>query len=340
MFKIVTLHAIIILLLSPLSFTQIKVEKILDSSNGLKNPFGVDFDSKGNMYIVELEGGKVHKMTVDGKSKVIGGNGEKGYEGDGKKVTNAVFNGMHNVIVGADDSVYISDSWNYCIRKIDPNTEIISTIAGTGKKGFSGDGASAKKATFSYIMNIYFNPAKDKIYMSDIQNRRVRMVDLQSGTVSTVAGTGKKGKVQEGKLATETPLLDPRAVAVDSQNRIYVLERGGHMLLRIEADGKIYRVAGTGKKGFKDGKANEAQMNGPKYLCVDKDDNIYIADDFNHAIRKFDPKTNTLTTVLGKGFGDSKISLKRPHGVTIHKDGSLYVSDSWNDRVLKVTFKP
>ena len=340
MIKNIILHAIILVVFSFSSSGQIKVEKILDSSNGLKNPFGVDFDSKGNMYIVELEGGKVHKMTVDGKSKVIGGNGKKGYAGDGQAISQAVFNGMHNVIVGADDAVYISDSWNYCIRKIDPATGIISTIAGTGKKGFSGDGANAEKATFSYIMNIYFNPAKDKIYMSDIQNRRVRMVDLKTGMVSTVAGTGKKGKVQEGKLATKTPLLDPRAVAVDSKNRVYVLERGGHMLLRIDKNGKIFRVAGTGKKGFKDGKAKEAQMNGPKYLCVDKDDNVYIADDFNHAIRKYDPQKETLTTILGKGFGDPKISLKRPHGVTVHKDGSLYISDSWNDRVLKVTIKP
>lgn len=331
------LHAIFLLISLSLS-AQVKVSVVLDKTDGLKNPFGVDFDSKGNMYIVELEGGRVHKMPPGEKCQVIGGNGEKGYAGDGKPVKQAVFNGMHNVLVGADDSVYISDSWNYCIRKIDAQSGIISTIAGTGKKGFSGDGGQAVKAKFSYIMNIIMNPAKDKIYMSDIQNRRVRMVDLKSGLVSTVAGTGKKGKAKEGELAVKSPLLDPRAVAVDSKGHLYILERGGHMLLKVDQDGKVKIVAGTGKKGFKDGKALEAQLNGPKYICVDKNDNVFIADDFNHAIRKFDPVTETVTTILGKGFGDKNIKLNRPHGVTFHKDGSLYVSDSWNDRVLKVTF--
>lgn len=317
---------------------QVKVSVVLDSKDGLKNPFGVDFDSKGDAYIIELEGGHVHKMTADGKCKKIGGNGKKGYSGDGGPIGNAVFNGMHNVIVGSDDSVYISDSWNYCIRKIDPKTEKVSTIAGTGKKGFSGDNGPAVKAKFSFIMNIIMNPAKDKIYMSDIQNRRVRMIDLKSGKVSTVAGTGKQGKAKEGELAVKSPLQDPRAVAVDSKGTIYILERNGHMLLKVGKDGKISRVAGTGKKGFKDGDALEAQMNGPKYICVDKDDNIFIADDHNHAIRKYDPVKKTLTTILGQGHGDPNIKLKRPHGVTFHKDGSLYISDSWNDRILKMVF--
>ena len=337
MFNLFKLHAILILLTLSLS-AQVKVSVVLDSKDGLKNPFGIDFDSKGNGYIVELEGGHVYKMTPDGKCKLIGGNGKKGYEGDGGPVSKAVFNGMHNVLVSDDDSVYISDSWNFCIRKIDPATGIISTMAGTGKKGFSGDNGPAKEAKFSFIMNIIMNPEKDKIFMSDIQNRRVRMIDLKSGNVTTVAGNGKKGIAKEGEQAINTPLQDPRAVAVDSKGILYILERNGHMLLKVGKDGKISRVAGSGKKGFKDGNALDAQMNGPKYICVDKDDNVFIADDHNNAIRKYDPVKKTLTTVLGQGHGDPKIKLKRPHGVTFHKDGSLYISDSWNDRILKLVF--
>ena len=332
------LHAILLVLFFNSLHAELKVEEILTSKDGLNNPFGVDFDSKGNMYLVELEGGRVYKMPPGGKCSVIGGNGKKGFAGDGGPVKSAVFNGMHNVVVGSDDSVYISDSWNFCVRKIDPESGNISTVIGTGKKGYSGDNGPALKASFTFIMNIIFDPSKERIYMSDIQNRRIRMFDLKTGKVKTVAGNGNKGVAKEGASAISTPLQDPRAVAVDSKGNIYVLERQGHMLLMVDTNGKIHRVAGTGKKGFKDGKALEAQLNGPKYLCVDKDDNVYIADDFNHAIRKYDPVKKTVTTILGRGFGDSKITLKRPHGVTFHKDGTLYVSDSWNHRVLKVVF--
>lgn len=304
----------------------------------LKSPFGVDFDSKGNMFIVELGGGRVLQFSPDGQLKVIAGDGSKSYKGDGGPAEKATFNGMHNVAVGTNDDIYIADSWNNCIRKIDAKTRIITTVAGTGKAGFSGDGGPATKATFNYVMCITFNKARDKIYIADINNRRIRVMDLKTGTVETVAGNGKKGVPKNGAKATESPLVDPRAVTVDSKGNVYILERSGHALRVVRPDGKIYTVAGTGKGGFADGPAEEAQLSGPKHLCVDDEDNIFIADDLNSTIRKYDAKKKTLSTVVGRGVGDPAVKLKNPHGVTFHQ-GAIYVIDMGHDRILKAQLR-
>lgn len=136
---------------------------------------------------------------------------------------------MHNLAVTPAGDVYIADTWNHCIRKIDPKSGAITTVAG-GKAGYSGDGGPAAKATFDYVMCVTLNATNDQIYVADLKNRRIRCVDLRTGVVETVAGNGKKGVPRDGDIAVESPLVDPRAVVVDSRNRIYVLERSGHAL--------------------------------------------------------------------------------------------------------------
>lgn len=303
----------------------------------LKRPFGVDFDSKGTMYIVELEGGRVHQLDADGNFSTIAGDGSKNYTGDGGPAKNATFNGMHNIAAMPNGDLYISDSWNHCIRKIDGKTKVISTFAGNGKAGFSGDDGPALEAEFNFIMCISLNPANDKIYIADLKNRRIRMMDLKTKTVSTVAGNGKRGVPKNGIQATDSPLVDPRAVAVDSKENIYILERSGNALRVVHTDGTIHTVAGSGKKGTKDGPALSAQFNSPKHIAVDKNDCVIIADDNNKQIRKYDPKTKTVTTILGKGVDSPKRSLLHPHGVYVHNDGSLYVVDTSHHRILRLT---
>ncbi len=226
---------------------------------------------------------------------------------------------MHNVAVTPSGDIYIADSWNHCIRKINSKTHIISTIAGTGNPGFSGDGGIATQATFNYVMCITLNNTNDKLFVADLKNRRIRTVDLRKGLVKTIAGNGNQGIPEDGSLALQSPLVDPRAVAVDSENRIYILERSGHALRIVDKTGKIYTVAGTGEKGFKDGPALEAQFNSPKHLCIDNNDNVIIADDQNQVIRRFNPETKIVTTILGQGIGNPSIQLKQPHGVCIEK---------------------
>ena len=301
----------------------------------LTSPFGVDFDSHGNMVIIELAGGRVHRRDSSGKLCLIAGDGSKNYSGDGGPASGATFNGMHNVAITPNDDVFIADSWNHCIRKIDGKTGVISTSAGTGKAGYSGDGGPAEKAMFDFVMCITLDPSNENLFVADLRNRRIRAVNLKMGTVRLIAGNGEKGVPQNGALAADSPLVDPRAVAVDSRNRVYILERSGHALRVVTPDGKIKTVAGTGNKGHKDGPALEAQLNSPKHLCVDADDNVLIADDQNRAIRKYDPENQSLTTIVGRGIGTPPVRLNRPHGVCIEK-GKLYVVDTGNDRILRV----
>ena len=301
----------------------------------LKSPFGIDFDAAGNMFIAELAGARVHKVDAAGKFKTIAGDGSKGYGGDGGPAKKATFNGMHNVAVTPQGDAYIADSWNHCIRKIDKKTGTISTIAGTGKPGFSGDGGPATKATFDYIMCISLNTTNNKLYVADLRNYRIRAVDLKSNTVRTVAGNGKKGVPRDGAVATNSPLVDPRAVAVDSKDRIYILERSGHALRVVTSDGKIRTVAGTGKAGDRDGPAHKAQLHSPKHICIDSQDNVIIADDQNALIRKYNPRKQTLTRILGRGHSRPPVRLRRPHGVCVEK-GRLYVIDTGHDRILSM----
>ena len=311
--------------------------KTLIEAGKLDSPFGVAFDSKNNMYIVELSGGRVHRRDSTGTLSIIAGDGSKGYSGDTGPAREATFNGMHNVAATAEGDLYIADSWNHCVRKLDTKTGVINTIAGTGEAGFSGDGGPATAAKFNFLMCVSLNPAQDKLYVADLKNRRVRMIDLKSNIVTTVAGNGKRGVPENGSEAILSPLIDPRAVAVDSQDNVYVLERGGHALRRVNSDGKIATVAGTGKPGNKLGRALESQFNSPKHLAIDQNNHVIIADDQNARVVRYDPQQQSITGILGKGVKHPKRSLLRPHGICVHKDGSIYVVDTGHHRILRLT---
>lgn len=302
----------------------------------LNRPFGVDFDSHANLYIVELEGGRLFQLNEQRQLRRISGDGTRSYAGDGGPLKAATFNGMHNLAIDANDIAYVADTWNHCVRRIDLQRSRITTLSGDGQAGFRGDGAMADQAQYNYVMCVSLNPQDDALFIADLKNLRIRKVDLKSGRVSTVAGNGQKGVPEDGAMAVASPLVDPRAVAVDSQDRIYILERGGHALRRISADGRITTVAGTGTKGFQDGDALRAQFASPKHLCIDDADRVIIADDANAAIRCYDPQTETVSTLLGRGFGQPRIRLSQPHGVTFH-DGKLYVCDTSHNRLLMLT---
>lgn len=301
----------------------------------LDMPFGIDFDRAGNMTIVELSGGRVHRLTAGGRFRTIAGDGSEGYAGDGGPAARATFNGMHNVAVTPSGDVFIADSWNHSIRKIDSTSGVITTFAGTGKGGFSGDGGPASEATFNFIMCITLSPDNRRLHVADLKNLRIRVIDLETGRVDSVAGNGVKAAPQDGALASHSPLVDPRAVAADADGTVYILERGGHALRAVKADGTIHTVAGTGERGYRDGPALQAQLNSPKHICVDPAGNVYIADDGNRAIRKYDPRNRTLTTLVGRGRGNPAVELDHPHGVCF-EGGTLYVVDSGNNRILRV----
>jgi DNA-binding beta-propeller fold protein YncE len=313
----------------------------------LREPFGVEFNAAGEMIIVEMtKGERVLKVGKDGVLRVIAGTGVKGYSGDGGPATAAQVNGIHNLQIRPTGELLLADSFNSTLRQLDPKTGVITTLAGNGQKGFKGDGGPAKDAQFSTLIQIALDPSGKQLYIADIGNRRIRKIDLASGIVTTVAGNGQRAEPTDGAEAVSAPLVDPRAVTPDAAGGFYILERGNNALRYVDSAGKIRTVVGTGFPGLSGdgGPALLARLNGPKYTTLDRDGTLLIADAENHVIRRYDPKTGQITRVAGTGKaganglgGDPlQCELRRPHGVTIGPDGALYITDSYNDRVLKI----
>jgi sugar lactone lactonase YvrE len=312
----------------------------------IEMPFGVAFDRLGNLYFVEMTGQRVRKVDGQGMLTTIAGTGQKGDSGDGGPASRAQFNGMHSLAVASNGDIYLADTWNNRVRKIDAKTGIISPLAGTGQKGFSGDGGPARQAQFGGVYCIALDPKGDALFLADLDNRRIRRVDITTGLVTTVAGNGQRGVPQDGAEARSAPLVDPRAVAADNLGNVYILERSGHALRVVDANGRIRTLVGTGKVGASgdDGDARQATLNGPKHLCLDLDGNVIIADTENHLIRKYLRREAKIMRVAGTGKkGTSGIGgpplqadLNQPHGVYVHPSGDLYIADSTNHRILKI----
>lgn len=308
----------------------------------LVQPFGVDFVLDSIMIVEMAKGERLRAIDAKGIMATVAGTGEKGNTGDGGDARKATFNGMHSLATGPD-GIYLADTWNNRVRIYGLAT--VHAFAGTGEKGFSGDGGPAKDAKFGGVFCVAFDPDKKNLYITDLDNRRIRKVDMKTKIVATVAGNGEKGVPKDGEDALKQPLVDPRAHAVDRDGNIWILERGGHAMRVVDAKGKIRTVAGTGKSGMGTGKALEAAMNGPKHLCIDRDGSVLIADTENHRILRYSPKESTLTLVAGTGkkgktMGDGdplKADFNQPHGVIVHpKTGDIYISDASNGRVLKI----
>jgi DNA-binding beta-propeller fold protein YncE len=312
----------------------------------LIGPFGVDFDRSGNMYIVEMTGNRVHKVDAKGMLTTIAGTGMKGDKGDDGPAVKAEFNGMHSCCMLPDGNLCLADTFNSRLRKLDLKSGIVTALAGTGKKAFSGDGGPALKAEFTGLYSVVVDAKGQNLIVADLENRRVRKIDRATGSVTTIAGNGQKGIPTDGAAAEAAPLVDPRAVAADKSGNVWILERGGHALRVVDVKGRIRTVAGTGKAGPAGGggDALKATFNSPKHLCMDVDGNVVIADSGNHCIRKFIVAEGTIVPVAGSGKkgaagleGDAlQAEMNEPHGVTVNPSGVLYIIDSNNDRVLKL----
>jgi DNA-binding beta-propeller fold protein YncE len=312
----------------------------------LESPFGIAFDEAGSLYFVEMTSHRVCRIDGKGMLHVIGGTGAKGDKGDDGPAVKASFNGPHSLAVAPNGDLYLADTWNNRVRKIDGKTGAITAFAGTGDKGFQGDGGPVVKAHFGGVYCVALDPQGKHLYLADLDNHRIRKIDLKTGVIATVAGNGKEGVPEDGAEAVKAPLVDPRAVAADADGNVYILERGGNALRVVDAKGRIRTVAGTGKKGASGdgGDARQATLNGPKHLCIDIDGSVLIADTENHAIRRYQPRDGKITRVAGTGQKGSagiggppeKAELNQPHGVTIGPKGDLYIADSSNHRIVKV----
>jgi DNA-binding beta-propeller fold protein YncE len=314
------------------------------------SPFGIDFGADGSVYFVEfVNGERLRTINDKGLLHTLAGTGAKGFAGELAPGQMAVFNGMHNLAVGPDGIVYLADTFNRRIRRYNPSTGIVTTFAGTGDKGFSGDGGPADQAKFGDVYCLSFDDKKQNLYVADLDNRRIRKIDMKTRIVTTHAGNGTKGVPQNNAIATEAPLVDPRAVTVALDGTVFILERSGHALRKVDAAGRISTVGGTGKAGaaLGDGSPLHVQFNGPKHVCIEprgKTFSVLIADTENHRILRYSSGAK-VEIVAGTGKKGASIvdadplksELAQPHGVAVHpKTGEIYIADSSNNRILKI----
>ncbi|MSR31706.1 MAG: hypothetical protein EXR99_09395 [Gemmataceae bacterium] len=309
------------------------------------NPFGVTRGPDGDIWFCEYSGQRVRKITREGKLITIAGSGKKGFSGDGGKAENATFNLPHEIRFNSQGDLFIVDMQNHAVRKVDMKTRVISTIAGNGQAGYSGDGGRGRLATLRQPHSIQFNQAGD-LFICDIGNHVLRKIDMKSGNISTYAGTGKAGNTPDGAPLAGTPLKGPRSIDFDAQGNLWLATREGNQVFKINpVEKKIYHIAGTGKAGFTGhgGDAKMAALSGPKGIAAGPDGKIYLADCESHSIRVIDPEKGTIHLLAGTGKkGDGpdgdplKCQLARPHGIFVDKDGGIYIGDSENHRLRRI----
>jgi sugar lactone lactonase YvrE len=315
----------------------------------------VTVDDAGQIYGVEnIDSNRVFQITPYGELSFIAGLPGAVQKKDRERAREepdpmkATFTAMHDIVLGSEGSLYIADTHNYRVQKLDRATGRLSTVAGTGVKGVSGDGGPADEAEVGGIFSISFSPDFKRLYLTDLANRRIRVVDMETKLIDTFAGNGENAVPEDGALASETSLRDPRAVLADRKGNVYIAARSGHSLAMVDREGRIRTVVNaSGKKGYSGdgGPAIEAQMHGPKHLALDEQNRVIIADAENHVIRRYDPETGLIELLAG--IPDSEgaaltddprtTQLARPHGVRV-KDGWLYIADSYNNRVLRFPY--
>ena len=308
----------------------------------LDNPFGLVRGPDGALWFCEYGGQRIRKVTPDGTIHTVAGVGRKGYEGDGGPALQAAFNLPHEIRFDKDGNYYIADMGNHAIRRVDAKTHIITTFAGTGQPGYSGDGGPAAQAQLRQPHSIQFGP-DGALYICDVGNNVIRKVDMKTGIISTVAGTGKPGETPNGAPIDGTPINGPRSMDFDKAGNLWLVTRAGNQVLKLNPTaGTIAVVAGTGKQGFSGngGPAVDATLSGPKGIALDAEGNAWLADTESHTIRVVMAKTGTLELAAGtgeKGIGPDgnplRCMLARPHGIFVDADGTVFIGDSESQRI-------
>jgi len=311
----------------------------------LNNPFGVVRGPDGAIYICDTANHRIRKVGADGKISTVAGGGKLGYSGDGGPALQAELNEPYEIRFDKAGNMFFVEMSNNLVRRVDARTGIISTVAGHGKPGFSGDGGPATSATFKQPHSIQFAPNGD-LFICDIGNHRIRKVNMKTGIITTFAGNGEQAPTPDGARIEGTPLNGPRAIDFDRAGNLWLALREGNQVFKLDLkSGTIHHVAGTGKKGFtgNGGPAKAATLSGPKGLAVGPDGNIYLADTESHSIRMIDLKKGTLELIAGTGeLGDGpdgdplKCQMTRPHGIFVDKDGSIFIGDTETHRVRVV----
>ena len=309
----------------------------------LESPEQIAVETTGNIKLPDSYVGVVRKVVAStGIITTIAGTGTEGYSGDGGQATSAQLNTPMAIALDAAGNVYVADSQSNRIRKITVSTGVITTIAGTGTAGYSGDGGPSTSAQINYPLGVTFDSAGN-LYIADTQNNVVREVAASTGIITTVAGNSFSGYSGDGGPATSAQLWGPESIAFDSSGNLYIADSYNQVIREVNhSSGTISTIAGNRTAGYTgdNGPATSAELNYPYAISVDATGNVYISDYANFVIRMVSP-TGIITTVAGNGTsgfsGDggpaTSAQLSYPHGVALDSAGNLYIGDCGNHRV-------
>ena len=314
-------------------------------------PFGVEFGSDGALYVCGIANHRIQRLDLKtGKLSTVAGTGEKGYSGDGGPATRAKLNEPYEVRFDAAGHMFFVEMRNHIVRRVDGKTGVISTVAGTGQRGYNHDEGPATSIQLNNPHSIAMDTSGN-LYIADIGNHRIRRVDLKRGTLDTIAGTGERKLPRHGQTAKGNPILGPRALFVEGRT-LWIALREGHSVWKMDLDrGLLRHVAGTGEKGYSGdgGPALKATFNGPKGIAVGPGGNVDVVDTENQVIRRIHVRSGIVTTIAGtgpdaRGYGGdngpaTKAKLGRPHGICVGADGTVYIGDTNSHRVRRVRFE-
>ena len=273
------------------------------------------------------------------------------FRGDGGSAEDATLNFPSATAVDARGTLYIADTFNHRIRRVDPETGVISTLAGNGTRRFSGDNGPADKAALNEPVALALDERAGRLYIADLANYRVRAVELATRRISTYAGSGGSDYDGDGQPATEAGLAGPSGLALDPDGHLYIADTfSGRIRIVNARSGIISTVAGDGTEYRYQNMPNEfsTALSRPAGVALAADGKLYITDSDNHLIRVWNPKSKIITSIAGKGSaqfaGDGgpalNCSLNYPFGIAVDKQGNVYIADTFNHRIRMVAAPP
>ena len=317
-------------------------------SANLGAPRSVTVDADGNLFIAAVGKSRVFRVDGSGQLIVVAGNGTRGFSGDGDLAATAGMDFPSGVALDANGNLFIADRNNHRVRRVDAATGIMTTVAGSGTAGFSGDGGLATSADLREPIAVALDEASN-LLIADFRNDRVRRVDAATGIITTVAGCGGlPGCLNgDGGKATRANLSRPSALALDAAGNLFITDQLFGRIRRVDAaSGIITTVAGSYGSGFSGdgGPATDATLFQPSEIALDAGGNLFIADTNNQRIRRVDATTGIITTIAGSGsesFGGdggpaTDAGLNSPNGVALDAAGNLFIADSDNVRIRRV----
>ena len=340
---------IALLLLLPLIFSLTAIAQISALTVPLILPSAIVFDAAGNLYFAETANHIIRKVDTTGHITTIAGTGVQGFSGDTGPATSATLDSPQGLALDLANNLYIADTHNHRIRKLNLTTGILTTIAGT-TPGFFGDTGLATSAQLNLPTALALDSANN-LYLADAGNHRIRKISAATGIITTIAGTGMQGFSGDNTLATAANLDSPSGLALDSANNLYLADTHNHRIRKITAaTGILTTIAGDGTQGFAGDTtaATTANLALPHGLTIDSSGNIYLADTANHRIRRIDATTGVITTVAGDGTqafaGDGTpaiaASLDSPRDTALSPSTLLTLADTGNQRIRQLTAAP